>query len=466
MNIQIIRQEAYQLLHQGTLALARAEQVGMGIDVEYCERKRKFLTRKIEHLESNVMESKFIQHWKHRFGAKFNLYSTWQLSKMLYEVKKISPTRLTPSGKGSTDDKALSDLNMPELNTLLEIRKLTKIRDTYLEAFVREQIDGIVHPFFNLGIVRTFRSSSDRPNFQNIPARDAEAMKICRQAIYPPTKGHQLVEVDYSGIEVRIAACYHKDPTMLNYINDPGSDMHGDMAQDLFLIPKIDKGIKSHKRLRTAAKNGFVFPQFYGDYYKNNAISLACDWGGLPSGKWTTGQGMELTDCDHLSDHLIRNGIKSFDHFVEHVKRIEDNFWNKRFPMYQRWKESWFAKYQKLGYLDMFTGFRCSGLMDKNDVINYPVQGAAFHCLLWSFIQIDKVSRMEGWKSRLIGQIHDAMLFDMHPDELNDVIDAVRLITCKALPKAWPWIIVPLEVDVEVSPVDHSWAEKKSLIIT
>ena len=450
--------DAYRLLHEGTLAFARAEQAGMRIDVEYCEKKKAFLTKKINRLEEQIKATKFVQHWQHVYGNKFNMGSSWQLGKMLYDVKKIAPARLTPTGKGSTDDKALSDLNIPELNMILEVRKLTKIRDTYLEAFIREQVDGVLHPFFNLNLVRTYRSSSDHPNFQNIPKRDEESMQICRRAIHPRL-GHQLVEIDYSGIEVRIAACYHKDPTMLDYINDPKTDMHRDMACQLYCFDFMSKEIPAHKQLRNAAKNGFVFPQFYGDYYGNNAISLACDWGKLPPGRWKSGQGIPLPS-GHLSDHLISHGIKSLEQFTEHVKKIEKHFWSVRFPIYAHWKEQWWANYQHRGYLDMYTGFRCSGVMGKNDTSNYPVQGSAFHCLLWSFIEVDSMALREKWDSRLIGQIHDAMLFDMHPDELKYVVGATKQITCQGLPKAWPWIITPMDVDVEIHPVDKSWADK------
>jgi DNA polymerase I-like protein with 3'-5' exonuclease and polymerase domains len=232
--------DAHKLLHDGALAFGQAERAGMRIDVEYCQRKKEFLTKKIKHLQAKLDDTKFIRHWKHYFGSKFNMYSNPQLSKFLYDVRKITPTRLTFTGKGSTDDQALMELNIPELNAILEIRKITKIRDTYLEAFIREQVDGFMHPFFNLHLVRTYRSSSDHPNFQNIPKRDEEAMRICRRAIIP-RPGFQLLEADYSGIEVRISACYHKDSTMLDYISDPKSDMHLDMAKQIFMLETLRK---------------------------------------------------------------------------------------------------------------------------------------------------------------------------------------------------------------------------------
>lgn len=592
--------EAYKLLHDGILAFARAEQEGMRIDVDYCLKKKKHLDRKIDLIEQKIRKTKFFMHWERVYGAKANPDSNWQLAHILYSVRKITPTKYTASGKGATDDEALSQIDLPEIQWILEMRKLKKIRDTYLDAFVREQVDGYLHPFFNLHTVKTFRSciakgskvlvmrnfeshpdgvpietvqkgdfvycfddelrpsiqkvlwasktghkkvvrihysvnggggkgyldvtpahkirlidgtyvqaralsdtrlsdkvlsnhtdhiieyldepvdvydievekyhnfivnqicvhnSSERINFQNIPKRDKEAMEITRKAIFPKP-GHQLLEVDYSGVEVRISECYHHDPVMRKYIEDPTSDMHGDMACQIFILDKLDKSIASHKTMRQAAKNGFVFPQFYGDYYVNCAENIACKWCGLSKGKWSVGQGIEHGD-GHLSDHLIAKGIDTYTKFEAHIQKIENHFWSKRFKVYTRWKDKWWEGYQKNGYVSMYTGFRCSGIMRRNECINIPIQGSAFHCLLWSFIQVDRISREQKWRSRLIGQIHDAMVLDVHPDELDMVASTVHKVTCEDLPKHWTWINVPLEVEAEVCPVDRSWNEKQ-----
>ena len=456
--------EAHKLLHEGILAFARAEQNGIRVDLEYIERKKDFLSKKITRLETKFKETKFFRHWQHSSKSSVNIYSNSQLSAFLYGVKKIKLEKETASGQGATDDEALRQMNIPELNDLLDIRKCKKIRDTYLDAFHREQVNGYIHPFFNLHLVQTFRSSSDSPNFQNIPKRDEEAMQIVRKALFP-RPGHQLLEVDYSGIEVRIAACYHKDETMLKYITDPTTDMHADMAKQIFVIDKFDKSNPYHYTLRQAAKNGFVFPQFYGDYYKNCANNMAITWGKLPqSGKWQGNQGIPLDDGPfHLSDHLKCKGIDSLVAFENHVKKIEGDFWGRRFPQYASWKEFWWKTYQKYGYLDMYTGFRCSGVISKNASINYPVQGSAFHCLLWSFIQLEKQLKEKGYASRLIGQIHDAIILDVEPSELESLKKLIHSITVDQLMEHWKWIIVPMEVDMEICPVDGSWADKSKL---
>lgn len=460
MTITGKTQQAYQLMHDGILALSRAEQQGIRVDMEYLENKEKHLSRKIERLEKKIYQTKFYRHWQHSLKVYPNIYSNQQLAAYLYNIKNLKPTKSTDSGQGATDEEALLALGIPEIEDLIQCRKLKKIKDTYLKGFMREQVNGVIHPFYNLHLVKTFRSSSDRPNFQNIPKRDKESMEATRKALYP-RKGHLLLEVDYGSLEVRIAACYHKDSTMLKYINDPTTDMHADMTAQLFKIPNFDRDIPEYDLLRSATKNSFVFPQFYGDYYANCADNLA-QWAKLPHRRWKESDGVPVPG-GNIGGHLIKQGLPSFDKFVEHVKEIEQDFWENRFGEYADWKERWWSAYQKNGYITTLTNFTCSGNMSKNDCINYPVQGSAFHCLLWSFIQLDKIIRFEKWDTRLIGQIHDAIILDVHPDELDMVIKRVRKVTCHDLPNEWKWINVPLEVDFEICPVDGSWAEKKKM---
>ncbi len=461
MNLQ----DANELTHNGILALARAERQGIRVDLEYAKKQDKKLTVLINELIGDFESSKFYRHWQHASGKnKVNINSNHQLSTFLYRVKKIKPAKTTPSGQGSTTDDALSALDIPELNILLRIRKLKKLRDTYLKAFLQESVNGYIHPIFNLHTVATYRSSSDSPNFQNLPVRDKEAKKIIRGCLYP-RPGHQLVEIDFSGLEVAIAACYHKDPTMIDYIKDPNTDMHTDMAKQIFQFGnEFDKSEEVYATLRAGAKNGFVFPQFYGDYYGNNAVGLS-QWAKLPLKKrYKSSDGLELPNGITLGEHLINKGIDIPPSFVNHIKKIEEHFWTKRFPVYAKWKKKWWAAYEKKGYFDMLTGFRCSGIMGRNDVINYPVQGSAFHCLLWSFIQLDAIMQ-NGWDTKLIGQIHDSILFDVLPEELDDLIEVAKRVTEVDLLEAWDWIIVPLKVDVELCEVDESWLHKKELIL-
>jgi DNA polymerase I-like protein with 3'-5' exonuclease and polymerase domains len=107
-----------------------------------------------------------------------------------------------------------------------------------------------------------------------------------------------------------------------------------------------------------------------------------------------------------------------------------------------------------------FTGFTAEGVHRRNEVINYPVQGNAFHCLLWSLIETMKALRKYKMKSVVIGQIHDSMISDVPDNELQDYLNITEEITAVKLRKHWDWINVPVGTEVEVSPAGGSWADK------
>jgi len=450
--------DAYTLLHEGTLALAEVEQQGMRVDVDYILKKNIWIDKKIAKLESIIYESEFFENWKKFHKGKVNIYSPAQMSSYLYDGLGIKIAKSTASGGGSTDEEALGALGISELDTFLEIKKLKKVKTTYLGGFLREQVDGFIHPFYNLQLAVSFRSSCSAPNLQNVPIRDEETMKLCRQALYP-RKGFQLLELDYSQLEVRISACVNKDPTLLHYL-ETGHDMHKDIAIQIFNLKKYDPEI--HSTLRKSAKNGFVFPQFYGDYYKKNAKLIAEGWCKLPETVWKRGQGIGVGN-QKVSDILIDGGINSYTKFTNHLQEIEADFWGNRFPVYDKWKDTWWKEYQKNGYFLSKTGFLFKGVMSKNEACNYPIQSSAFHVMLWSLIKATEAFKKYKMKTRIVGQIHDSILPDTHPKERENVIEIMKQIMEKDVKKAWPWIITPLKVDVSVCPVDGSWAEKKEI---
>jgi len=291
--------------------------------------------------------------------------------------------------------------------------------------------------------------------------RNPELGKMVRRAFIPRPNGH-LVEMDYSGIEVCIATCYHKDPRMIEYISDPTKDLHRDMAMECFALPKSEmsnptdeEDKKRIKQIRYCGKNMFVFPQFYGDWYRDCAASL---WHATEQMK------LKLRDGSSMRRHLAKKGIKNLSDFEEHLKKVEDFFWNKRFPTYNQWKKDWFRAYQKNGYLLTKTGFICQGQMRRNEIINYPVQGSAFHCLLQSliwFVRHDLKKRK--MQAKVVGQIHDSIILDVLPDELSHVKETLYDVTTKKLPQTWKWIIVPLKIDIDEYGVDEPWLEKEEV---
>ena len=295
------------------------------------------------------------------------------------------------------------------------------------------------------------------------------------------TANHKVVSIEFSGYEdvynldvegihnyavgagVVLKNCYHKDPTMIAYLRDPASDMHGDTAKDLFFLKGRVADLKKlpgfSSVLRQAAKNSFVFPQFYGDYYESCAPGIACGWCKLPRvGDWTEEDGAEF-DGRRVGEIMIQNDVRGLVDFTEHVRKVERVFWDERFPVYSRWKREFYSRYQRRGSIQMKTGFTCGGAMVRNQAVNYPVQGPAFHLLLRTLIWV--VQRIRGWKSRVVGEVHDSLLVDANPAEVAAIVEMVNRIASEDLPKLWSWIIVPLRVEAKQSQVDGSWAEMK-----
>jgi len=448
------RKDGYKLLHDGCIALAEVEANGIRIDVPRLERRIQRTGEQIKELEAKLFKSNFWKEWKTKFKNRSNMNSPVQMGSML-EASGCELDK-TKTGRTKTDAVSLAKLDDPFVKDFLAKKKLEKLKSTYLTGVMREVVDGFLHPVFNLHLVSTYRSSSDSPNFQNLPIRDPEVGKIIRECFIPRDK-HVLVEVDYSALEVRISACYNDDPTLIEYIQDPTKDMHRDMAAECYLLDQ-DQVTKTS---RFYAKNQFVFPQFYGSYWGLCAPNL---WKAIDEGDLATVDGVPLKE--HLSDNGVYElGSYNSDErpkqgtFMRHIQNVEDNFWNERFPVYQQWKKDWWEQYLETGGFDILTGFRIDGVHKRNDVINYPVQGAAFHCLLWSLIQIQKRIRKRGMKSKIVGQIHDSIIADVYLSELQDYLNLAKQTMTKDLLDHWDWIIVPLDVEVEVG--EENWWNKK-----
>lgn len=435
------------LLMQGAQALMDDEENGMIVNRSYIREQKGVLSERISNLKSEILDSKEGRIWSNKH-IEPNLGSNSQLADILYNELKITPEKETKKGNPSVDEETLGKiaLQYPFVNQIVQLRKLEKIHGTYLSGWEKETSeDGIMRPFYHLEVARTFRSSCSNPNLQNVPIRDEEAQAITRRAIYPRLE-HYLVEVDYSGIEVRVGACYHKDPQMLTYINDPTTDMHRDMAIECYLLEEEEVS----KSARQGSKNQFVFPEFYGSYYGNTGPGL-WDW----ADTCKTAQGIPL------KKHLKSKGLGNIDRFVSHIKKVEKRFWGERFRGYADWKEEFWQEYLEKGYFDTLTGFRCSGPMRFNEVVNYPIQGSAFHCLLFSKYNTKRWIEMNESKILPVGQIHDSGLFSVPEKELDRFVSVLPKIWCIELKRKWHWIIVPLEIEIDVTPLNGSWFEKK-----
>lgn len=471
MKVKATTKDAARLMMEGVQAMAELENAGIRVDTGYLDSQIVSVTDQIRDMVKELKGAKEYRLWRKKYGDKTQLGNKEQLGSIVFDEmgfkrkKGAAKKKRNDDGddgrhEAKNDEAAFSHVDLPFVKLYFRKEKYKKLLGTYLKGIKRETQDGFLHPFFDLHKVVTSRSSSSRPNFQNIPARNREIMEIIRRC-FIPRKGRHLVEIDYSGVEVRVSACYNKDRQLIKYIEDPTTDMHRDMAMRLFMLEKdqIEK-----KTTRDWAKNRWVFPQFYGSVFFQCAPHLwqaVTDGHKLPNG---------MTVMEHLGKQGIRElgGCEPDDEpkkgtFVYHCKEVENYMWNEVFHEFTAWKKKWYAQYLKTGYIDSLVGFRMEGLFSRNDVLNYAIQGSAFHCLLQTVIWVLKEIRKRKMKTLVVAQIHDSMLLDVTANELEVVLQMVPDIMSNRLRREWDWIIVPLDVEAEITQINRPWNEKEAV---
>jgi uracil-DNA glycosylase family 4 len=425
----------YDLFMEGFQRLLQAQQNGVRIDEELLLRNETKLKRKIKKIKEDIYSHKELKRWDKK--EKFDFTKTNHLKHFLYNCVKVEVKNRTKKGMPSLDHSVLEKIDFPMVKDILEYRRWDKALSTYISQYKREVVKGFVHPFFHLGSrVKSFRSSSSRPNLQNQPKRDAEVKNIIRSFVIP-REGNKLIEWDFKSMEVSGAASNNEDPVLIKYLKDDNSDMHRDWAAFLFMKNKneIDR-----KKERFVAKNQFVFAEFYGSYYIDTAKGL---WENMH---------------DSTKEHLRKKGVIKYDDWEEHVRQVEEKLW-ETFHVYAEWKRKIYKDYEKKGYIELLTGFRCYGPMKYNEVINYMIQGPSFHILLWTFNNVMRIMEKRKYdKSFLIGQIHDSSLGDICPDDEKEIDYLFWKWGTQKVREKYPWIIVPLKIEKESSEINGNWA--------
>ena len=455
MNDHIM--QGFDLFVEGTLALADVQIHGINADTEYYHRTHTELTERIKKTEKELLHYDECKQFEKVYGRLPNLGSSKDLEMMFFKVLQLEPIKLTSSGKTyAVDADVMSKLNTPLAKAITDLSRIKKVDGTYVAQFIREiDDDNRIHPFYDLTTVKTYRGSSSGPNFQNIPVRNEEAKKYSRSGIIP-SPGFKILDFDYGAIEVRMGACYTKDPVLISYIMDPSTDMHRDTAIDIFSLKKAPasfwKDKKTGNKLRFFTKNGFVFPEWYGSYYKNCAKNI-----------WKECSEILTHEGITVREHFKRIGKATdktvLDYFINHVKKVEDAYW-KKFKVFKQWQDAQYKFYEETGLVKLLSGFECKGYLGRNEIVNYAFQGTAFHCLLWSLIQINGEFKARGMLSKIIGQIHDCCVIDTHPKEEKLVRQIASEIATKRIKEHFKWIIVPLIIEWENTEIDQCWYSK------
>ena len=431
-----------KFFNEGMMALCDVSYNGFNSDLEWYEKQKRIMKKKIAGIRNDIYQNKDVIRYMKKVDPDFQFTSNDDLREFFVSYVKVSIDKKTASGKTSMDEEALTKIDHPVATKILELRKLLKIQDTYIKNFIEATFDGKIHPDYTLHIARSLRSSSRNPNFQNLPKRNEYAKKVIRKGI-KPSKGRILAEIDFSGIEVSTSVLYHKDPTFLNYLVSDTADMHRDNAADIWMCEQDDVSDK----VRFYAKNCWTFPQFYGDYYASCAIAL-----------WEN-RHEKLNSRLTCVEHLKTKGITKYSQFVDHLQECERILWHERFPVYTKWKKDIQKKYQETGVIETYLGFRYAGYLDKKQLANYPIQGTAFHILLWCLIRLSKIAKKEGWKSKIVGQIHDSMIWDIDLEEKEHVLKTIKRVCEQVVVKKFDWITTQFRVDMELSEIDGNFGE-------
>lgn len=460
--------EAYKLFHEGVNVLAEVEITGIPVSLDRLRESTLEIQKEIRQLESQIRATDFYGIQRNRFKKSTSSGSRDQISWVIYDCFKVGGAERSGDGGYKFDKQVVEDIQeSPETPTEIReyltlfsrVQKLQTLQGTFIDGLSKDCVNGRVHGFINLHTTKTYRGSADSPNLNNLPSRDPEASRLVKGAVVP-RPGYVIVEMDYSALEVHVATCYHKDPTMISYLNS-GYDMHSDMATECYFLTEEwkRKYPKTAKALRQHAKMGFTFSAFYGDYFASMAEKL-WRYAKVPEVR----ELLEFNGIRKLGvikqDGKLQADEESKDSYARHIKEVDRRFWNERFGVYNQWKRDLWDQYSRTGYLYTHTGFRIHGVLKRNELSNIGTQGSAFHCLLQSIIDVNREIKQREWKSRVIMEVHDSMLSEVAEDELDEYITVCQEIMTTRLREKWKWIIMDLKVETEVGV--ESWHDKKA----
>jgi DNA polymerase-1 len=288
--------------------------------------------------------------------------------------------------------------------------------------------------------------------------RDPRQAELIRQAFIPRSDEYELIEFDYSALEFRGAANFWQDPAMVEYASDPKLDIHRDMAAECYGL-SLDQ---VSKPCRSFAKNQFVFPVIYGSTHKACSRNL---WIQIGRGD------LKRVDGVPIYEHLRQLGItemaayapdgSKLPHSYENMIQKVENRFHQRFPHWSSERDIWWEKYLERGWFKLSTGFVAQGVFSYNNLMNTPIQGPSFHILLWALTRINAYLKQHKMKSRVICQIHDSILGDVHQSERDDYIALCQRVMTLDVRKRFPWIVTTMGVEAEGSAV--SWFHKKKI---
>ena len=382
------------------------EREGIAIDVQGLKDYSKQLEESLHQLEKDIKEAA---------GMDFNVDSPRQLGEVLFDHLKIDPkAKKTKTGQYATSEDILLKLDKshPVIPMILEYRQMRKLKSTYVDPLptMCDKVDGRVHTNFMQTVTATGRLSSNNPNLQNIPIKTEKGREI-RKAFIPRDKDHVLLSADYSQIELRIVAALSGDKHMIEAFHNK-HDIHTATASKVFHVPM--DGVTREQRGAAKAVN-------FGILYGQSAFGLA--------------QGLNISRTE--AKGIIDSYFEQFSALKSYMEQVMHDAREKGYV------ETIMKRRRYLPDINSANAV-VRGFAERN-AINAPIQGSAADIIKMAMIKVHHTMKNHHLKSKMILQVHDELVFDVHKDE----VDVMKALVRECMEHAIE-INVPIDTQVEV----------------
>jgi DNA polymerase-1 len=381
------------------------EQEGIAIDVAGLQEYSKQMEITLAELEKSI---------KSEAGMDFNVDSPKQLGDVLFEVLKISSkAKKTKTGQYATSEDVLQkhEKDHPIIPMILEYRQLRKLKSTYVDPLptMTDRIDGRIHTNYMQTVTATGRLSSNNPNLQNIPIRTDKGKEI-RKAFIPRNDEYTLMAADYSQIELRIIAALSGDKNMIEAFKS-GHDIHKATAAKVFNV-SLEEVTRDQRSAAKAVNFGIIYGQSAFGLSQNLNISR--------------------TEAKSIIDAYFEQYSTIKTYMDGAVTQARDKGYVETIMQRRR-------------YLPDINSANAvvRGFAERN-AVNAPIQGSAADIIKMAMVEVYRAMKKQPLKSKMILQVHDELVFDVHKSEM----DLMKKLVEEAMEHAVK-LVVPMEVELQ-----------------
>ncbi len=392
--------------------LASMELEGIRLDVDFLKSLSLDLNNDIKTLEQNIFD---------KAGEVFNIASPKQLGVILFEkLKLVDKPKKTKTGQYSTAEDVLSYLAKDHeiIRNILEYRGLAKLKSTYVDALPEQvlQSTGRIHTEYLQTVAATGRLSSINPNLQNIPIRTERGRQV-RKAFVPRNKDYILLAADYSQIELRVIAALSEEETMIEAFKN-GEDIHASTASRVFNVPLSEVNREQRSNAKTVN---------FGIIYGVSAFGLSNQ------------TDLSRTEAKALIDTYYATYPKLRAYIADQIDFARDNGYVKTISDRRRYLKDINSRNAVV-----------RGAAERN-AVNAPIQGSAADIIKIAMINIYKNLNKGDFKSNMLLQVHDELVFDVYKPELESIKSLIKT----EMENAYT-MVVPLDVELDIG---KNWLE-------